>query len=98
MRSFRLFRRFPGWRRWRSLWTAFRDPAVPLLPKLAVVVSLVYLISPLDLLPELMLPGLGLVDDALLVAGALNYLSLYAAGREKDTSGPDHTGKVIIDV
>jgi uncharacterized membrane protein YkvA (DUF1232 family) len=39
------------------------DRRVPLGPKLIVIGALVYLISPLDLLPDLALPFLGQLDD-----------------------------------
>lgn len=39
------------------------DGRVPLGPKLLVVGALLYLIAPLDLVPDLALPGLGQLDD-----------------------------------
>lgn len=39
------------------------DPRVALAPKLLVVGALAYLISPLDLAPDLLVPGLGHLDD-----------------------------------
>jgi len=39
-----------------------REPRVPLLLKAIPVLALIYLISPLDLIPDI-LPGLGQLDD-----------------------------------
>jgi uncharacterized membrane protein YkvA (DUF1232 family) len=39
------------------------DPRVSVGPKLIVVAALAYLISPLDLVPDLLVPVLGQLDD-----------------------------------
>jgi uncharacterized membrane protein YkvA (DUF1232 family) len=50
-----------------------RDPAVPQGPKIALAIGVVWLISPIDLLPEF-LPVLGPLDDAVVAALVLRYL------------------------
>ena len=50
-----------------------RDPEVPRGPKIALAIGVVWLISPIDLLPEF-LPVLGPVDDAVVAALVLRYL------------------------
>lgn len=50
-----------------------RDPAVPPGPKVALGLGVVWLISPIDLLPEF-LPVLGPLDDAVVAALVLRYL------------------------
>jgi uncharacterized membrane protein YkvA (DUF1232 family) len=50
-----------------------RDPAVPHGPKIALAIGVVWLISPIDLLPEF-LPVLGPLDDAVVAALVLRYL------------------------
>jgi uncharacterized membrane protein YkvA (DUF1232 family) len=54
-----------------------RDPSLPRPAKIALGVALVYLASPIDLLPET-LPFLGIVDDVLVLAvvldGILNFV------------------------
>ena len=57
-----------------------RDPRVPRRSKMVVGAALVYVVSPLDLLPEF-IPVVGFADDALLVAFALNHL-VNVAGEE----------------
>jgi uncharacterized membrane protein YkvA (DUF1232 family) len=49
-----------------------RDPRVPPRPKIAVALAGLWLLSPIDLLPEF-LPVLGPLDDVLVVALALRY-------------------------
>lgn len=44
-----------------------RDFRVPLWPKLIVVGALCYLISPIDLIPDLLVPILGQLDDVLVL-------------------------------
>jgi uncharacterized membrane protein YkvA (DUF1232 family) len=57
-----------------------RDPRVPRRSKLVAAAALAYVVSPVDLLPEL-IPVVGLADDVLVVAFALNHL-MSVAGDE----------------
>jgi uncharacterized membrane protein YkvA (DUF1232 family) len=50
-----------------------RDDRVPRRRKLVVGASLGYLVSPIDILPDL-IPVVGMVDDVLVVALAVNHL------------------------
>jgi uncharacterized membrane protein YkvA (DUF1232 family) len=50
-----------------------RDPGVPRGPKVALAIGIVWLVSPIDLLPEF-LPVLGPLDDAVVAALVLRYL------------------------
>ena len=51
-----------------------RDPRVPRGPKLVALFGLGYVLSPIDLLPEILLGPIGLVDDLLVVTAALSLL------------------------
>jgi uncharacterized membrane protein YkvA (DUF1232 family) len=51
-----------------------RDPRVPVGPKLLALLGLGYVLSPIDLLPEVLLGPIGLVDDLLVVSAALSRL------------------------
>ena len=51
-----------------------RDPRVPRGPKLVALLGLGYVLSPIDLLPEILLGPIGLVDDLLVVTAALSLL------------------------
>lgn len=50
-----------------------RDPAVSRGPKISLAIGLVWLVSPVDLLPEF-LPVLGPLDDAVVAALVLRHL------------------------
>ena len=57
-----------------------RDPRVPRRAKVALVLVVPYLASPVDLIPDF-IPVLGQLDDAVLVAAAVGYVAR-SAGRE----------------
>ncbi len=46
----------------RLVWRLMQDPRVPIFPKLTVPAAIIYVLSPIDLLPDFIL-GLGQVDD-----------------------------------
>jgi uncharacterized membrane protein YkvA (DUF1232 family) len=50
----------------RLLWRALRHPQAPLWLKLGTAGLALYLLSPMDLVPDLV-PALGLVDDIVLI-------------------------------
>lgn len=56
------------------------DPRVPRRAKVAIWLAVPYLASPIDLIPDF-IPVLGQLDDALLVAAVLAYVTR-SAGRE----------------
>lgn len=55
----------------RLAWRLFRDSRVPGWVKVIPIGALIYLISPIDLIPGLVVPGLGQVDDLVLLLLAL---------------------------
>ena len=55
----------------RLAWRLLRDGRVPGWVKVIPVIGLVYLVSPIDLLPDWVLPGLGQMDDIALILLAL---------------------------
>ena len=57
----------------RLLWFALRQPMAPRWLKPALAAVALYLLSPIDLLPDA-LPVLGLVDDLVLVPLALAFI------------------------
>ena len=46
----------------RLVWRLLRDSRVPIFPKLLILAAVVYVLSPVDLLPDVIL-GLGQLDD-----------------------------------
>jgi uncharacterized membrane protein YkvA (DUF1232 family) len=73
-----------------SLWLALRHPEAPLWLKLGSAGLVLYLISPVDLLPDV-IPVLGLVDDLVLIPLAmrwmLNRLPAHLRGDGAEKSG-----------
>lgn len=58
-------------------WKLLTDPRVPALTKLIPLVTLLYIISPIDLIPEALFGPLGMVDDlTLLVIGIRGFIAL----------------------
>lgn len=57
----------------RRLWRALRHPACPAWFKLGTLGLVVYVVSPVDLLPDV-IPLLGLVDDLVLVPAVLHWM------------------------
>ena len=72
------------------------DPEVPRRRKVALVVLVAYLASPIDLVPDF-LPGIGQLDDALAIALVLRYV-FRGGGREllrERWPGPDASRALI---
>lgn len=51
-----------------------RDPRTPALPRIAVLLAVLYLIWPVDLLPGAVMPVIGWLDDLTFVWLALRWL------------------------
>ena len=54
----------------RLYWRLFRDRRVPILPKALLVLVLVYVVSPLDVIPDF-IPVIGEIDDVAVVLSGL---------------------------
>ncbi len=54
----------------RLYWRLFRDWRVPILPKALLVLALVYVVSPLDVIPDF-IPVIGEMDDIVVVLSGL---------------------------
>jgi uncharacterized membrane protein YkvA (DUF1232 family) len=59
----------------RLTWALFRDPRVPIWAKAIPVLGLLYVLSPLDFIPDVII-GLGQLDDLAIVIGGMR---LFAA-------------------
>lgn len=57
----------------RQLWFALRHPAAPGWLKLGTALIALYLVSPIDLVPEF-IPVFGMLDDVVLVPLAIRWL------------------------
>jgi uncharacterized membrane protein YkvA (DUF1232 family) len=54
----------------RLTWALLRDPRVPIWAKAIPVVGLLYVLSPLDFIPDVLI-GLGQLDDLAIVIGGM---------------------------
>jgi uncharacterized membrane protein YkvA (DUF1232 family) len=67
---------FEIWRSMQLVWRLMADPRVPLLPKMIVPLVALYVLSPLDVVPDVLLV-LGQLDDiALLFFGTKMFINL----------------------
>lgn len=57
----------------RQLWAALRHPGAPRWLKLGTALLVLYVLSPIDLIPD-WIPGLGMVDDLVLIPFAIRWL------------------------
>ena len=57
----------------RRLWFAVRHPAAPAWLKLGTALIVLYVVSPIDLIPDV-LPVVGVVDDLIVVPLAIRWL------------------------
>lgn len=57
----------------RQLWFALRHPAAPAWLKLGAALIVLYVLSPIDLIPDV-IPVVGVVDDLVLVPLAIRFL------------------------
>jgi len=58
----------------RRVLALLRDPRVPRLPRILVGVAVLYLLSPVDLVPELLTPIFGFFDDAMVLWLSIRWL------------------------
>lgn len=59
--------------RWTRLIEAWRDPKYPVAMRWVALLGAIYLISPVDLVPDVM-PIIGWIDDAIVLLGTLQTL------------------------
>ncbi len=78
LRGWRILRHLPDFV--RLYWRLFRDRRVSIWPKALLVLSAVYVISPIDLLPDT-IPFVGEVDDLIVLIAACR-LFIYLCPRE----------------
>jgi len=57
----------------RRLWVALRHPAAPAWLKVGTLLTVIYVLSPIDLVPDF-IPFVGVVDDLVVVPLAIRWL------------------------
>lgn len=74
------------WDKVTALWNAFNSPETPSKIKALIIGGLIYMISPIDLIPDV-IPILGLTDDATVLAMIYNqYMQLMQITNNKNTT------------
>ncbi len=63
----------------RAVWRFLRDPKAPVASKLLTFLTVVYVVSPIDAIPDWLVPVLGWCDDVGVTAAALAYVASQAA-------------------
>ena len=71
----------------RLTWRLARDPTVPRGMRARLVVLLVYLLLPIDLVPDF-IPVIGYADDAIIVALVLRFATRHAGAEALDRHWP----------
>ncbi len=74
----------------RLLWLALKHPLSPRWLKPAVALMVIYVISPIDLIPDVV-PFLGVMDDVVLVPLAIRFVLKRLPARVRD----DIAGRVV---
>ncbi len=69
----------------REAWGLFRSPHVAIWHKLIPIASLIYILTPVDVIPEISFPIVGYVDDVTVFISSLNIFLFLA----KRTRPPD---------
>lgn len=70
----------------RRLWFALRHPGAPTWLKVGTALLVLYVVSPVDLIPDV-IPVLGVVDDLVLIPFAIRFLlSRLPAGLRDDVN------------
>lgn len=73
----------------RGLWRFLRDPAAPWASKLLALFTIAYVVSPVDAIPDWLVPLLGWADDLGLTAAALAFIASRAARYANEHPGID---------
>ncbi len=63
-------------------WDLFRNPQVSIWYKLIPIASLIYIVTPVDVIPEISFPFVGYVDDVTVFIASLN-IFLFLAKRSR---------------
>ena len=79
----------------RGLWRFLRDREAPWASRIVTVLTLIYVVSPLDAIPDWLVPVLGWMDDVGLTAAALAFVAAQAARyeNEHDVENPERKAR-----
>lgn len=71
----------------RAVWRFLRDPQAPVASKVLAVMTVLYVVSPIDAIPDWLVPVLGWCDDVGVTAAALAFVASQAAKYANEHSG-----------
>ena len=72
------------WDKVTTLWNAFNSPETPKQTKAIIIGGLIYMVCPIDLIPDA-IPAFGLIDDAGVLGLIYNqYIQLVRLSKEKE--------------
>lgn len=84
----------------RLTWRLLRDPRVPLWTKVIPFVGLAYVISPLDLIPDVLI-GLGQLDDLGIILGGMRLFEAvvpeYIVAEHRQAIARSHRPLEVVD-
>ncbi len=76
----------------------FRDPATPLWMKIVMIACIIYVISPIDIIPDIVpIPPIGIIDDILLIRLVASGLGSTTQGQKYTYQIKKESGKTIIE-
>lgn len=81
-------------RRLQLSWKAFRDPRTPLPAKVIAVLGILYAVSPLDFIPDV-LPVIGWTDDLAIIVAAIGLFLRIARQVFSALDEEEHRSRVI---
>jgi uncharacterized membrane protein YkvA (DUF1232 family) len=71
----------PG--RFTAIWRYLKNPTVPKLPKLFLLFAVAYVVMPIDLIPDYLVPLFGWLDDVGVATFAMGWIAKKAAEEQE---------------
>lgn len=71
------------WDKVITLWEAFKSPDTPTVQKAMIIGGLIYMVSPIDLIPDV-IPILGLTDDVGVIGMVFNQFMKFVQNNQKE--------------
>ncbi len=84
--------------RLRRLLALMADPRMPKIPRLAVLAAVVYVIWPVDLIPDFAIPVVGYLDDLVVLWISLRWLLKPLSSEDDQATSPARHVDGVIDI
>ena len=79
----------------KAIWNLFTSGAMTKMDKIVLVAALLYCLSPIDIIPDVV-PVVGLLDDLLVVLASVRHFSRRASA--ESSTAPKHDDDALIQV